>query len=131
MAGTSVLDSSQFAALEVHDLELPKEGSRGIPLLLDFTAYDSYTADLLRIVQQGFMSQVQAVFVDLSGSDVALTVTLNGTNQVIFCKPRTQGYYQVLCTNPPRLVFTCAGGPAGVKVFLLNSPIPGAVWATQ
>lgn len=116
---------------ETSNHALPPEGSRALPVLLDFTAYNSYSIDFGHASQQARISFIQSVFIDLSGSDVGLTLLVYGTNQVIQAKARTQGYYQILVPNPPQFLATCTGGPANVPLFFCNMPIPGVTWASQ
>lgn len=124
------ISSQNLANLELDVQYVPQEGPKAIPVLLDFTQANNYDLDLQLIGQQGRISMVQTLFVDMSASDIAMTVSVNGSLQQIVCKGRTQGYYQVLCPTPVKLSFSCAGGPAGVKVYLVNVAIPGAVWPT-
>lgn len=108
---------------------LPEEGPRSIPLLLDFTAFATYELDAELLQARGFLSMVQSLFVDASGGK-DIVVTINGTGQVIIAKKDTQGYYSVLVPNPVRMTFTSTGGVAGVRIFLINVPVPGVVWPT-
>lgn len=131
MAGTTGQFNSAGAGFpETFNHALPPEGSRAIPALLDFTTFDSYLVDFGHAVQQARISFIQSVFIDLSNSDVGLTLLMQGTNQIIQAKARTQGYYQVLAPNPPQFLASCVGGPL-VAVFFCNVPIPGTVWASQ
>lgn len=116
--------------LQVANQEIPTEGPRAIPLLLDFSVLASYLIDLLSQQQQTRISMVQTVYIDLKDFDQALTVKVEGIGQVIKAKGRTQGYYPILGTAPTKL--TIASTAAGiVPVTLLNVPIAGSVWATQ
>lgn len=123
-------NSQNTSFTETSNHALPPEGARALPTLLDFTQFNSYNIDFGHSVQQARLSFIQSVFIDLSGSDVGLTLLVQGTNQVIQAKARTQGYYQVLCPNPPQFLATCVGGPV-VPVFFCNVPIPGVSWASQ
>jgi hypothetical protein len=131
MPGQKFLDEKQFQNLQITNQTEPKEGPRCVPLLLDFTAFDTFIADLKQFEAKTRISMIQTVFIDLSGSDAAMTVLARGTNQTITAKPRTQGYYNILASNPTELVLQMTNGPAGVRVFLINVPIAGAVWASQ
>ena len=108
----------------------PSEGPKAIPLNLDFSAQPSYLVDLSVQQYQTRFSMVQTVFVDLSQTDSILTILVQGTNQIIVVKGRTQGYYNVLAPAPTRLLFSSAAGIL-IPVALINVPIAGAVWATQ
>lgn len=128
---TKIVDGNQFQNLQLNNQNEPNEGPRCIPLLLDFSSVDTFVADLQQFMDATRISMVQTVFVDLSGTDAAMTITIRGTNQKIQVKPRTQGYYNVLAPNPLQLVFQMTNGVAGIPVFLINVPIAGVVWPSQ
>lgn len=121
-----------FASFQqINNQDLPeKEGPRTIPLILDFTANASYIIDISQLEQSGKMSMVQTMYIDLSGTDLALLITVRGTGQQIKAKGRTQGYYALLAPNPTSLTASQPGGVA-VPIQLINVPIVGSVWATQ
>lgn len=109
---------------------LPAEGPKGVPLLLDYSgSVTEYDLDMLIPQQQGYMSAVQSIFIDLSASGAAdLVVTVNGTNQQIHAKAGTQGYYPLPCPNPVKLTFVSTSGTAVVYVMIFNVPMSGLVW---
>jgi hypothetical protein len=117
---------------QIMNQQVPDDGPKAIPLLLDFTAttaIDEYDVDLTNQQQQGRISMIQSLYIDLSGATNDLTVTNPISGQVIKAKAGTQGYYSVLCPNPPRLNFTSStSGGTLVPVFLLNVPVSGVVW---
>jgi hypothetical protein len=125
------IDARQYQNLQIPNQNEPKEGPRCIPLLLDFTTFDTFIADLKQFEAVTRISMIQTIFIDLRNSDAGMTVLARGTNQTISAKARTQGYYNILAPNPTELVLQMTNGPAGVPVFLINVPIAGAVWATQ
>ena len=124
------LDQNQLDVTSPMNQLLPEEGPRSIPLLLDFTVAATWDLDAELLQARGFFSMIQSIFIDASMSGVNVSVTVNGTGQVITAKFRTQGYYSLLVPNPVRLTFSSVGGVAGVRIQLLNVPIPGAVWST-
>lgn len=125
------LNISMAAFSQIANQDLPeKEGPRTIPLILDFTTHDSYIIDISQLEQTGKMSMVQTVYIDLSGTDLALLITVRGTGQQIKAKGRTQGFYPVLAPNPTSLTATQPAG-AAIPIQLINVPIVGTVWATQ
>lgn len=126
------IDATQLSSLALLDIaKIPKEGPKAIPLVLDFTASDSYLLDYGNQQRLNKITMVQTVFIDASLSDVPVSVSVQGLNQVITAKGRTQGYYPVCCPNPLKLVFTCITGPAGVIIILLNYPVSPCQWDTQ
>lgn len=126
-----IQDSKFLRTLEIQNQSYPPEGPMAIPLLLDFTvpADGNILVDLSQVEQQARMTAIQTIFIDMSKSGVALVAQDFTTGQEIVANPRTQGYYQFICSNPTKLIFNCSAGPAGLKIFLINVAIPGAVWA--
>jgi hypothetical protein len=110
--------------------QVPNEGPKAIPLLLNFVTVASYSLDLTYIQESGQISMVQTLFIDASTATAALVVTVNGTNQKIVAAAGTQGYYPVLCPNPPKFTFANTSGADVIPVFLINAPISGVVWST-
>jgi len=124
--GTSNLQSSP-----VSNHLLPDEGPKAIPLLLDFTTILSYSINLLDLIQQGKISMLQTIFVDLSDPLLSnVKVDMGGAIQCLVAKAQTQGYYNALVQNPPILTFTAAGAGGIAKIALINVHIPGSVWPT-
>jgi hypothetical protein len=115
----------------VNNQEVPDEGPKAIPLLMDFSAAGEYDVDLTLQQEQGRISMIQTVFIDLSGASNDLTLTLPISGQVIVAKAGTQGYYSVLCPTPPRLNFSMpTSGGTLVPVFLINVPMSGVTWTS-
>jgi hypothetical protein len=100
--------------------------------LLDFTgAIGSYVLDATLFQQKGYLSMVQTLYLDLSSSANALTVQVgSGGSQLIKAKPNTQGFYPILCPNPPNFLFQSTPGGVIIPIQLINIPIAGIVWAT-
>jgi hypothetical protein len=109
-------------------LGMPAEGPKCIPITLDFTVQDSYTLDYSNFQYRGYMSMVQTVFVDTSTSAVDVEINSPGSQQTLKIRAGTQGYYPILVPNPIKIIFTSPGGPADVKVQLLNFPVPHGQW---
>ena len=125
----SLINQNSLQVAVSQNQYIPDEGPKVLPLLLDFTQADTYNLDAESLMDRGFLSMVQTIFIDLKDSTVAFTVTINGTGQIVKAKAHTQGYYPILCPNPVKLQFDCQNGPL-MRVFLINVPIAGAVWAT-
>src|SRR5574337_710353 len=107
-ATTLPLNAGSLANLAIDNQQIPNEGSKAVPVLLDFTVSNQYTLDLQNIQSRGFLSMIQTMYIDMSASDVPMIVNINGSQQNITAKGRTQGYYTVMCPNPVKLTFTCA-----------------------
>lgn len=129
-AALSTYDNQHIQNLALDNQQIPQEGSKAAPIRLDFTLADSYSLDTQNIMARGFLSMVQTLFIDMSSTDVAMTILINGSGQRLVIKGRTQGYYNVMAPSPVKMIFTCAGGPQDVLVWLINVPVPGHVWPT-
>lgn len=108
----------------------PKEGPRTVPITLDFTAFDTYRIDLTQLQRQGKFTVLQTVFIDASNCPVLVTVQDGTTLQPVVAQPNTQGFYPIMAGSPTVLTVSCPGGPAGLKIFLINVPVAPAVWPT-
>lgn len=125
------INQLNVASIPVYNAQVPQEGPIAIPLNLDFTANTTYNLDIKTLIDQGFLSMVQTLFLDTTGLTGNLTVTIQGSNQLIIVKPNTQGYYPVICPNPVRMTFTNTGGTQkNFLAFILNMPIAGVQWPT-
>lgn len=127
---TMIINPASLNFSQPSNQQVPDEGPKAIPLLLDFSgSVGNYTLDFLVQQQQGFFSMLQTIYVDNSQGTNDVTITLNISNQKIVAKAGTQGYYSVLCPNPIRLTFSSAINGVIVPVFLINVPISGMVWS--
>lgn len=133
------LDARNTANLLLKNQTPPTDGGKAMALpVMDFSQANQFSIDAQQFQELGFMSMVQTAWVDMSTSDVPMQITINGSQQVIVAKGRTQGYYNVMAPNPVKMVFSCPGGPGldvttgrvGIRVHLLNMPIAGVVWST-
>lgn len=127
---TAVTNPTLNPTQGLYNALIPKEGPRVYPLSLDFSADTSFSLDLLQIVNRGYMSFIQTIFVDNSLNDEAVTITPDIAYQPLKIPPRSQGYLPILVPNQPKLVFSSSGG-VKVVVNLLNIPLPAQVWATD
>jgi hypothetical protein len=125
--GSNILTPANF--LPMSNQEVPDEGPKAVPLLINFAAFASYTLDMGNQQQQRYISMIQTLYIDLSAASDDMTVTFPISGQVIHAVKGTQGYYSVLCANPPRMIFANSSGADVVPVFLINVPIAGVVWS--
>jgi hypothetical protein len=128
----SILESQRLADLQVANQEIPSEGPRDIPLLLDFSSVTdrSFTIALLQQQVQTRISMVQTIYIDLADSDNVITVIVENTNHRVRAKGRTQGFYTLLAPAPTTLKISSSGTDV-IPVHMVNVPIAGVVWATQ
>lgn len=128
---TTFINPSSLQVTPVSDRLLPQEGPKGIPLILDFGANASYSVDLTNILATAYISMLQTLFIDLSDPALSnVSVDTGVSVQTITAKAQTQGYYNALIPNPPKLTFRSTGGAGVARIILINVAIPGSVWPT-
>lgn len=100
-----------------------------IPIILVLQANVPLPVDLTIQQQSGKIDQIQACFIDNSNNTGELTLNTGVIQQNIKTKAATQGYFPILVTNPPQLIFTSTQA-ATVQVILINVPMPVGSWST-
>lgn len=129
MAGTgkTVIQPKQYQ--KTYNFEVPCEGAKVLPIVLDFATFAEVDIDLLQFEQDSQLSMVQTVFIDNSVSAAAMVLVIDpaGINQTIVANGNTQGYYPILAPNPTLLQFFSQSGVAQ-RIQLVNVPIAGVVW---
>lgn len=108
--------------------EMPCEGPRAFPFLLDFSIANAYLIDLTAQYQNKQFTSMQCAWVDNTLNDSPFQIIVNGTNQVIECPPFSQGFYELLLPSPPKITVQTVGGNFTVQIILLNFYIPPQVW---
>jgi hypothetical protein len=107
---------------------VPKEGPKIIPLLLDFTGgTTAQYVDLVNDSQLGYISIIQAIYIDNSLSNAKTVVTILGSQQVITCPAGWQGFFPLFTPMPPKMTIQNAGG-ISITVILCNMPMPASAW---
>lgn len=106
---------------------VPPEGSRAVPLTLDFTATTEYILDLQNFIARNLISMVQAVFVDNSANASPFLLNIPNSGQTLVIPSNSQAYLSVLAPNPAYFDFQTQGGVL-VPVTLLNYPVTNCVW---
>lgn len=129
---SSPLNQLQAASIPVYNAQVPAEGPKALKLpAMDFSAFASYVFDGQNLTTRAVISMVQSMYLDTRGTDSPVTVIINDI-QNITVKGRTQGYYPVLCSNPFRLVISCADQNfKTLGVILINVPVAPGQWPTQ
>lgn len=122
-----------FAGLPqaVQNQQMPKEGPKAIPINVDFTQGQAITIDLSQSMIQSKISLVQSLYVDNSLNSVAVSFQVTGTNQIVTCPPNSQGFFPILAGIPTKILATSTSTTALVPCFVLNMPMPAAVWNVQ
>lgn len=113
----------------INNVIIPKGGPAIIPATLDFTNTARIVIDGEQVVSTGKIEFLQGVYIDNADNVDALTFTIQTTGQRLICPPRSQGYFAILTTNPPKIVAeTPQGGTKIISVDFYNVPIQSMVW---
>jgi hypothetical protein len=120
------------ARFGINNVIIPKSGPACVPATLDFSNAATIEIDGEQVTSQAKIEYLQGVYIDNSQNAVDLTLTMNTTGQRIIAKAKTQGYYNLLVPNPPRIKADMAQ-QAGrtVPLFFYNVPIQASVWAVS
>lgn len=119
-----------YVPVGIYNGPIPKEGPKSIPVQANFALVASYVIDFTLIYNQGFISELQAVWIDNSSNTQAVTLTNLSSNQSIVVAAGRQGIYPVLSPNPPRFSATSSGNGT-VQFQFLNVPITCLSWPTS
>lgn len=88
-----------------------------------------FDLDLQNPQGAGLIDFVQTIFIDNSKGGDTVSVTFKASGQVIVAKAFSQGWYNVICTNPIQVGFDSNGG-ALCTIFMTNAAVPGHTWLT-
>jgi len=110
-----------------NQLLMGKKGPLCARINMDFSAASAYHLDMQQVQSTNQFDFCQTIFVDNSAGGAAISITIQGSGQVIVAKAGTQGYYNVVCPNPIVMDFNSAGGQLA-QILLINVAIPGSVW---
>jgi hypothetical protein len=121
------IDYNTLRQFSVNGQMVPPEGSRAVPLTLDFTAQVQYTLDLQNFIARNLISMVQAIFVDNSNNASPIEISMPNSGQTLIVPPNAQAYLSVLAPNPASFVFLTMGGVI-IDITLLNYPVTNCVW---
>ena len=113
-------------AVPIANGNIPAEGSRGLPVVFDFTAGTNVNISL-NIETMG-LSEVQTLFIDNSNSPSATVLTVVGTNQALTVPPYAQAFFPVLFVGPNLQINGYSTGNVKVNTFALNIPLDLAIW---
>lgn len=119
-----------YVPVGIYNGPIPKEGPKSIPVQANFATVNKYVIDFTLIYNQGFISELQAVWIDNSSNNAAVTLANLSSNQQIVVAAGRQGIYPVLSPNPPVFSATSAG-TGNVQFQFLNVPITCLSWPTS
>lgn len=89
---------------------------------LDFSAGGTITAnvDLGPYLQKAQISSIQSMMVDNGSNDATVTVTFDGSLQVVTNPPNSNTTVNVSTTDPARCTVVCSGGTGKCSIFFYN-----------
>ena len=130
MSGTA-LNPFNYAPVPIFQALVPAGGPKTLPFNLDLTINASQTLDLLLLQQLTKIDFVQAIFVDNSLNNAALTITVDQTNQKIVVPIKAQAYFPLLCPERAKITFSMTGATSIIPIQLLNVPVAPGVWGSN
>lgn len=110
---------------------IPKGGPKVIPVTLDFSNTGQIEIDGEQVVSSGAIEFIQGVYIDNADNASAFTITCQATRQRIKVPANSQGFFPLLCANPPKLLAATLQQPNPVTVAFYNVPIQSFQWKTQ
>lgn len=121
-------NNSQLFDTAVFNAQIPKEGPKGISLVVPFTSRNvAFDANLLLTMSQQYVSQIQGVFADNSASDVDLLFTISVINQGLRFPPGTQGYIPLFVPKNATITIS-SSGELSIPIIFYNIPMPAFIW---
>lgn len=117
-----------------HNGIIPGNGPQSISVELDVSTITSYDIELETALETGRLNFVQCLYIDTADAPAATItkITVGESNQRIWVKGGTQGYYPILCPSSKLTVATSAtlAAPGLIRLQLLSMPMPAMAWAT-
>lgn len=114
----------------IANVVVPASGPKCVPTSVDFTNVAQILLDGSAIVQGGKIEYLQGVFVDNSTNLNNLSLTMSTTNQQIIVPKKSQGYFSIMCPDPPQIVAaTVQTNGLIIPMFFYNVPIQPGVWS--
>ena len=104
------------------------KGPLAVRLFLDFTAQTQYVLDLQNMQGTNQFDLCQSVYIDNADGGAAVILTVPSSGFRFVAKSGFIGWVNIICPNPIKIQFDCAGG-SPVTVFLVNVAIPGAAYS--
>lgn len=121
---------SDFARLGTHNMVLPPEGPKMFPNKLDFTATDEQVLNFLLPIQQGFVSFLQAAYVDNTANDNILHIITDQIGQDVPFPAKSAGYIPLFISDSAVITFrTVQANDLFVQVIMTNVPVTPYIWS--
>lgn len=107
----------------------PQQSPKSIPMKLDFSTASSFVVDFSYLIAKTFINLIQTVYIDNAAGTASVSISFDGTQQVLTCPPNSQGYFPILSLTQAKCTVSSTG-TAVVNVQFLNIPIVPNVWGT-
>jgi hypothetical protein len=117
------------ATFGIANVVVPSGGPKCVPTNVDFSNSAVVLLDGQQIVTQGKIEYLQGVFVDNSANVNNLSLTMSTTGQVIIVPKKSQGYFTIMCPDPPQISAATVQANIVIPMFFYNVPIQPAVWS--
>lgn len=129
-AGMSNFIGSNTGQIQLINGQVPGEGPRAVPVLLDLTTTTQGEVDFTLAAAQARLTAVQCVWVDNSENPSELIIAAQASGQRIRVPRFSQGTFPVLGAIPPKFAVSSGGGVA-IQTVWLNVPVPVNEWRTD
>lgn len=107
----------------VWNMTLPAEGPQVIPLNYDMALATEVEIDLTQAINDGIVSFITGAWIDNSLNGQILSLTCDGSGQVVKFPANKQGYIQLLLPNPPVVNLSQPAFGGLVKLCFTNFPV--------
>lgn len=119
-------------AIPTKNALIPPEGPKTVPVTLDFVSNPSIDLDFSNMMQLGYISLIQGVYIDNSQGAAAVNCITIMSDQIISCPAGYQGYFPLLCpSNQAKFTLISTGNGAVIPAFFYNMPLPAVVWSAS
>lgn len=119
-----------FASQVFNQIMPPGGFVKAMPVKFELTANTPQEMNFEIPISRKVIDQVQSVYIDNSANDVPFVLVSRNTFQSISAPARSQGWYPLLCGNPPILVAS-ATQPIDVDCIFINVPMPVGNWNAE
>lgn len=114
----------------IANVVVPAGGPKCVPTNVNFSNAADVLLDGSQIVTQGKIEYLQGVYIDNSSNANKLSLTMSTTGQTITAPAKSQGYYAIMCPDPPQIMaHTTQVNGLVIPMFFYNVPIQPAVWS--
>lgn len=127
-----MVDISLMGRFGISNALIPKGGPKAVRAILDFSNVAEILIDGQQIVSQEHIEYLQGMYVDNGDYAAPVHFTMSATNQRITVPANSQGYFNILIPNNPRIVAESTQvNNKRVEVLFYNVPIQAQVWSVS